>query len=294
MKNIPIALQADYEKPTGGYAYLAKVVTTQNEVYGFTTLDDDIRFDDGFHNVLYDCESEMRPQNVRGTSDTTADSTDLLGWFNKQLENKIIAGMFSRAELTIYRVSYLNLQYGAELIAYGTVGEIEYGDVKSKRKIEFVSLKGQLQQVVNDLYSLTCRADFGDKRCGMPFVWSNATVSTVGDSPYLNFNLTGLTQPSGTYEFGVVEFLSGPNTGFTMEVESSILDTGITNIQLSFMCPFPVTPGTLVRIREDCGKTEFDCITYGNIINMRAEHLTPVEEAGVMVPGAYIKSQGAQ
>jgi len=294
MKTIPLQLLNQYAKPGGSYCYLAKVVDRDGNAFGFTTLDANVLYDDGFHVVNYSSRQELRPQKLQSTSDYDAINTDLLGWFNIELEKLILAGMFDRAELTLYRVAYLKLEAGAELLAYGTVGEVDFAaSAKGTRKIEFLGLKDQLHQVVNEMYSLTCRAQFGDDRCKMPFSWQSGQVSAVGGSPFLAFSVSGeaMARPAGYYEFGVIEFLSGDNTGAELEVEGWG-SSGQT--QLSFLAPYPVKVGDQLRIRRDCGKTETDCKGYNNIINMRAEHLTPVENAAIMVPGAYIKSVGAE
>lgn len=293
MKTIPIALQERLDRPTGGWAFLAKIVSKKTgAVYGFTTLDEDITFNDKFHNVVYSCENELRPQNIEHAADFDPDNTQLVGWFNKGLEKLVLAGRFDRAEITIYRVAYLRLDLGAEIVAYGTVGDIAFSaNAKSRRKIEYIGLRGQLQQVVNEMYSLTCRAQFGDNRCKMPYVWEEGTIQGVTTSPYLEFQIVGPTRPAGYFDFGVIEVLSGDNTGATLEVE---LWEANGYVHLSFLAPYPFKNNDRLRIRRDCGKTETDCLGYNNIINMRAEHLTPVENAGVMVPGAYIKAVNAK
>lgn len=291
MKKIPITLLDSFAKPGTSVCFAIKAVCKDGDVLGFTTLDADITFNDTFHTVTYSSTNELRPQNIQQQADFSVDNTDLLGWFDDTLEAAVLSGKLDWAELTIYRVSYLKLELGAEVVAFGTVGEIDFGaDTKSKRKVEYRSLTQQLQQVVTEQYSLTCRAQFGDERCGMPFVWFPGTISAVGDNPYAKFTVAGVVQPDDYFLLGVIEFLTGPNAGATIEVETW-LATGV--VQTSFLLPFPVSVGDTLRIRKDCGKTEADCIAYGNIINMRAEHLTPVQDQSLMVPGAYIKSEGS-
>jgi hypothetical protein len=111
----------------------------------------------------------------------------------------------------------------------------------------------------------------------------------VGDNPYVQFTVAGVAQPDDYFQLGIIEFLTGQNAGATIEVETW-LASGV--VQTSFLLPFPASVGDTLRIRKDCGKTEADCIAYGNIVNMRAEHLTPVQDQSLMVPGAYIKSEG--
>ena len=291
-KNIPLLLINTFQKRGTSTAFLIKIVTKEDGVFGFTTADFIIRLDDGAGLVAYMPNEEMRPQNIQSSANMTVDNTKLLGWFSDLVEKKVISGAFDSAEITIYRVAYLRLNLGYEVVAYGAVGEIDYNtDAKDKRKIEFRSLTQQLTYNANQLYSLTCRADFGDERCGMPFVWHAGTVELIPDeNPSLIFKVNGVAQPANYFELGVINFLDGDNAGADLEIESWGADG---RIKLSYPSPYPVANATSVRLRRDCGKTESDCIAYGNIVNMRAEHLTPTEDSSVMVPGAYIKSQNA-
>lgn len=290
MKDIPVLLLATFKKAGRSTAYLVKVVDKDGVAHGFTTLDAIVPFNDGYHAISYQPDEEMRPQNIMSSSDIETDNTELMGWFGPGMEELVVAGKFSFAEVTIYRISYLRLSYGAEVLAFGTVGEIEYStNAQGKRKIEFRSLAEQLKQKVNDLYSLTCRVPFGGPDCGMPLVWESATVAEVEDN-FLRFRVTGLAQPDGWFDLGVARFTSDDNTGAELEVESWTADGWIT---LSFVTPYAIPVGATLDVRRDCDKTEAACIGYGNIVNMRAEHLTPVEDQSLMVPGAYIKSEQA-
>lgn len=291
MKSIPLLLLTDLKKLGTAWCYCVKVKTTDGDIYGYTNLDTDLTVFDGVDSVRYSSQEEMSPQNIQTESNFEVDNTDLLGWFDEEMEKLVVSGKFGMAEVTIYRVAYQRPQNGVEIVAYGTVGEVDFAqDNKGKRKIEFRSLMQQLKQKVNENYSLLCRAQYGDERCGMPFVWEAAVVSVVADVN-LRFTLNGLARPNGWFDFGVVEFTSGDNAGKDLEVESWLSNGSVV---LSFVTPYPVKVGDGVRIRRDCGKTETDCMGYGNIHNMRAEHLTPVENSAVMVPGAYVKSVGAQ
>ncbi|URA06877.1 putative tail protein [Xanthomonas phage Langgrundblatt2] len=292
-KLIPVSLQDAYGKRGTSTCFIIKVVTRENVVYGFTTADFVVRFDDGLGVVAYKPDEELRPQNIQSSADMTVDNTKLIGWFSQTVEQKILSGAFDAAEITIYRVAYLRLSGGYEIVGYGTVGEIEYSsDAKDKRKVEFRSLTQQLVINANQFYSLTCRAEFGDDKCGMPFVWFDGTVETLpNQNDYLVFKVNGITQPDGYFELGVIRIVDGPNAGADLEVESWA--TNGAQVKLSYIAPYPLTDGTAVRLRKDCGKTETDCIAYGNIVNMRAEHLTPTEDQSLMVPGAYIKSQNS-
>lgn len=290
MKTIPVTLLESFKRRGRSTCFAVKIVDKDGLAYGFTTLDARIRFSDGYHDLWYLPSQELRPQSIENYSDLDVDSTDLLGWFNDEMEELIVTGRFGSGELTIYRLSYLELNRGAEVVAFGTVGEVEFAaNRQGKRRVEFRALEYQLKRKVNPQYSLTCRNDFGDDNCGLPFVWEAATISDVADN-FLRFRVTGVARPDGYFDFGVVEFLSGDNSGDTVEIESWTTDGWLT---LSFVTRYAIPVGGSVRLRQDCDKLAATCIARGNIINMAAEHLTPVEEQSIMVPGAYIKSNNA-
>lgn len=291
MKNIPVLLLEAFKKPGRSTCFLVKIVErTTGVATGFSSLDCVVPFNDGIHDLVYDPDQELRPQNIESTNDMEVDNTELVGWFDEAIEKKVVSGMYDSAEITIYRVSYLRLELGAEVVAFGLVGEVDYSEGRGgKRSIEYRSLTQLLKQKKNDQFSLTCRLPFGSDECGMPFEWFAATVDEVADN-FLRFKVTGVTQADDYFNFGMVMFDDGPNATFDMEVESWTADGWVT---LSYVTPYGITDGTAIRIRRDCGKRDVDCKAYGNIINMQAENLTPVENQALMVPGAYIKSQNA-
>lgn len=292
MKKIPTPLVVSLNKPGTSTCFLVKMVSkVDGTAYGFTTLDANLFFNDGRHAIWYSATSELRPQNIQQETSYETDNTELAGWFDDAVANLVLAGNFDSGELTIYRVAYLNLTYGAEVVAYGLVGEIDFSvDDNGRRSVGFRGLTQLLQNKIVPLYSLTCRAGFGDERCGMPFVWANGVVTVVGDNPYTQFAISGVTQPDNFYELGIINFTTGANAGADMEIESWQANG---NLVLSFLTPQPVKIGDVVRIRQDCNKTFTNCKSYNNVVNMRAEHLTPTQDKAVMVPGAYIKSTGA-
>lgn len=290
MKSIPIQLLAEYSKPSKSTCYAVKVIDKDGVRYGFTTLDANFTFNDGQGDLLYKASEELRPRNIASYSDMDVDSTDLVGWFGAEMERAALAGKLSTAEVTVYRVAYLNLWYGAEVVAYGTIGDIAYSAGKDgTRKLEYRGLAQALKNIVTDQWSLTCRADFGDDKCKKPFVWDSGVVSTIDDN-FQRFKVTGIARPADWFTLGVLEFTSGANQGWYQEIESWTADGWV---DLSFVAPFAIVSGVSVRLRQDCYKTEANCLAYNNIVNMRAEHLTPVQDQSLMVPGAYIKSQNA-
>lgn len=290
---IPIQLVDALAKPGKSTCFLIKVKSKLTDaVYGFTTLDAALRFNDGVNDILYRAYNVLNPQNIQSSWDIKdVDNTELHGWFDDVVGQAVTAGLLGGAEITIYRVAYNHLSYGAEVVGFGTVGKAEFSASKQgSRKIQFRGLGDALLTKVNPVYSLTCRNEFGDKRCGKPFIWEPATVLEVYNN-LMAFKVTDISRPADYYNFGVVKFIDGNNANVQMEVEHWEADG---DVKLSFLTPYPIVSGTEVWFRRDCDKMDLTCInTYNNILNFNGEHLTPVQDQSLMVPGAYIKSNNA-
>ncbi len=292
-RDIPIQLLDTFAKPGKSTCFLVKIKSLSNtDVYGFTTLDAAMRLNDGRDEVLYRASNILKPQNIQSSWNIEdSDNTELHGWFDDIMAQTVSAGLLNGAEITIYRVAYNRLSLGAEIVGFGTVGKAEFSASKQgSRKVEFRGLSDALRRKVSPVYSLTCRNDFGDERCGKPFVWETATISAV-DNNLMAFTVTGPSQIDDYYSFGVVKFVDGNNANVEMEIETWKADG---QIKLSFVTPYAIENGVQVMLRKDCDKLDITCIeVYNNIINFNGEHLTPVQDQSLMVPGAYIKSNNA-
>ena len=291
MKQIPFQLLTTLQKPGRSTCFCCKVVSRDGTVViGFTNLDDVVRFNDGTHLVEYDPTQAMVPQNIQSTSDLDPDNTELHGWFNDQVKAALMSGVLQSGEITIYRVSYLKLNEGAEVVAYGTLGKVDFmANSNGSRKIELLGLDNLIENATCDPTSVTCRNDFGDDLCGMPLVWEAGVVAAVED-PLFRFQVSGVARPDDWFNLGVVMFDDGENATVDLEIESWTSDGWIT---LSFAPPNNILTGVALRLRQDCDKTFTSCKNYNNVRNMNAEHLMPVSDTSLMVPGAYIKSNNA-
>lgn len=294
MKSISAAFQTHLSSTATTYCLLMRVACKgayEGVVKGFSGTDHDLLYDDGQGEVLYRADEGFSQSKLHKTADFGVDNAEATGVVSDASvsASDIIAGMFNFAEVTVYRVNYMDLSQGHEIVDYGTLGQTFFDD--EIWRCEFRSLMQQAKQVQSTPYSLTCRASFGDDRCKMPLVWVSSTVTDFSNDPHRLFQASALSNPDNYWSPGVVEWLTGKNAKIQMEVEESWADGGV---RLALPMPFAIEIGDTFRIRRDCKKTEQACKEYGNIINMRAEHLTPVADTALSIPGAYIKSQGAE
>lgn len=294
MKTIPVALQSHMDGDATTLCLITRVACKDGTVIGFAELDADIVYNDGDGSITYRAENGgLSPQRLQASADMTVDNTELTGWVSPSgiTEAQIRAGLFDYAQVRIYRVNYMDLTQGHEIVATGTAGETVFS--ANGWKTEFRSLVQQLRQPISNLYSLTCRAKFGDAKCGKTFTWVSGTVTSVGTETDRMFD-SGVAGADGLYNLGVVEWLTGDNEGGQMEVD----DFGSGEFVLSLAMPYAIQVGDTFRVRKDCSK-EWDDAENGCLFHWasdRANHFRgephiPVADGGAsMIPGTEIGS----
>lgn len=293
MKQIPIALQEHYESGATTWCYLMRIACVgryAGVVRGLSGLDEAIVYDDGQGPLLYRNDGGFMPSKFQQAADFSVDNAEVSGWVTDDeiTDADILAGIFDFAEVTIYRVNYMDLSAGHEVVAFGTLGETQF--TEDRWRCEFRSLTQQAKQPYGQVYSLTCRNQYGDHKCKMPFEWFEATVTNLGEDPMLVIVAEDLEQGNGFFAPGVIEVLTGANAGADMDVDE-FFEGGI--IRLALQMPMPFQVGDTFRIRVDCDKSFETCKAKGNVLEFRGEHLTPVADTGLAVPGAYVPQQGA-
>lgn len=315
MKTIPIALQSHLDEDATNTCLLTKIQTKSGQIFGFTDLDEAIVYDDGEGSVTYSAENGFTPSRLQEAADMAVDNAELMGVVSDSgiTVQEIRAGLFDSATVTVYRVNYLSLSAGHEVVAYGRSGQTTFS--ATGWKTEFRSLTQLLKQPISVPYSLECRARFGSKPigsndvdsygdvsfeeqhpCGKDFTWTFGTVTSVGANPKTTFSDSGLTQADGFFMPGVIEWLSGDNSGLQMEVDTHSNGSAGHYVSLALPMPYAIDVGDNYRIRQDCTKRwdddEHGCLYHfgsDRINHFQGEPHVPVSDGGSnMVPGAQI------
>jgi len=136
MKQIPLKLQTHLKQAATTTCLLIVIRTRDYRVFGFTTLDENIEFQFPFADQTVYCYASngVTPSRLQSAADFGIDNTDLSGvtslgnwsgWSSRLTDAHILAGALDYAEVSIYRVNYLNLNQGAELVMMGTCGQTE-------------------------------------------------------------------------------------------------------------------------------------------------------------------------
>lgn len=294
MKTISAALLAHKRGEVTTLCQLMRVACTDGTLYGFTDLDQDVTYDDGGGSLLYEASSGFLPSAIAAQGSLSVDNADLTGlsaYVDTGIDEDVVrSGRLDYAEVFFYQVNYADLTMGHEWMGRGTLGEATAED--GIYKAEFRGMAQPLKQSVCDVYSLTCRAQYGDDQCGKTLDWHNGTVTAQGDEPTSQFIDAGLGQADDYYVPGVVEWLTGRNVGRPMEVTGSLANG---TIQLLLPYYYPIEVGDTYRIRIDCNKKSDvagcrDDRRWGPTewtLHFRGETLIPVADA-VQIPGANV------
>ncbi|QQP96485.1 DUF2163 domain-containing protein [Lysobacter enzymogenes] len=302
MKSIPLALAGHLDLDATSWTLLMKVVCKDGTILGFTTLDADLTYDDGGGDLVYSADQGFTPERIQATADLGVDNTDLEGWYSLDgvTEQRIRAGLFDKAEVWVYRVNFMDLSMGHEIWNYGTLGESRYSE--TGWTTEFRSLKQQLKQPLCQFYSLTCRARFGSKPIGTPgaeiterkpcnkeMTWVGGAVTSVSSARRV-FTDSSRGEADGYFQPGVIRWLTGANAGAQIEV----FGYAGKQFTLSLPVPYPIQPGDIYEVRQDCDNSLTMCKDrHDNILNFRGEPFVPVADAdSLMVPGANISQVG--
>lgn len=287
MKTISTELQAHKAQQATTLCKLMRLQRTDGTVTGFTDLDVDVAYNDGDGPVVYDASQGMLPSTIAmqgGLSVENAEITGLLANLDTGINPQDVrAGLYDYAKLRIYLVNYEDLSMGHEWLGAGSLGEctIQDGQVIS----EYRGLAQPLQQDVCQLYSLTCRAQYGDSRCGATLDWTTGTVTAQGTDPTTQF-LTDVAVEDGYYVPGAIQFLTGKNAPRTLEV------IDFTGSEVSLLLPlyYPPEVGDTFQIRIDCPKTQAGCTDARRArwpLFFRGEPLIPVADSqAIQTPGA--------
>lgn len=309
MRFIPPPLQQHKNGDATTLTTLLRFETTSGKVVGFTTLDQDITYNDGRGPLVYRAPIGFQPASIYEALGFEVDNTEtehlLVPEYDLEIsEFDVNAGVWDYAEFDMYEVNYENLSQGHSILKHGTVGQ-----VRSKDGLQmFGELRGltaQLRKPVVEVDSRTCRAIFGSQPgdpgirfpCGYnaESLWVEGEVEAVGIEALYTFTDSTATTESDVNGFfvpGLVQWLTGNNAGKTMEVDQYDGATG--TFTLRHPLPYAIEVGDTYRRRRDCSKRFEDnakgCAHwFGNDrgLHFRGEPFIPVADIGTLTtPGA--------
>ncbi len=224
---------------------------------------------------------------VKSASDLSVDNleADLKQTERITMEN-IRAGRFNDARFVLFIVNWSDPSDSGIILKRGPVGNFsDY--LEGAAQVELRGFKQYLQQIIVEAAGPTCRYKLGDERCTVDLDLYNQTGTVTGiaiQRRKFESAIAGSPAPDAGY-WGEVEWLTGTNAGFVMEVK---LDEGGGDLTMFEPLPFDIQIGDTFTVTPSCdhahgvvgGVAIGDCgPKFDNIINFGGEPFIPNQNA---------------
>lgn len=291
--------------------------------FGICRLDQDVTYDDGLGDVTYSAMVGMVMENMRSQSTMevgNSQSKHLVpaASFSIPVSEELIrAGVYDWADYVVYVINYEDHSMGHWIppAGFGQTGQLSVDDRGQSFQMELTDLTKILKQTIVEKDSITCRADFGSQPlgtgggvkeqrfpCGASLSWSSAkTVTSVGLEANNTFTASALGAAANFYSPGMVEWITGDNSGRSQAVESQ---NGSGVITTTDQTQFPVQIGDTFKVRRDCTKWVYGtsgCQDHFSGVSAtewklhyRGEPFIPIADAdSINTPGATVGTGSA-
>ncbi|MDF2631437.1 MAG: hypothetical protein K0Q85_33 [Caproiciproducens sp.] len=270
-----------YEWLTGtltSIAWCFKLTLTDHTVMGFTSHDQDLLV----AGIAYEAATGFSPSAVETSKDMSTDNIDVEGCLTSDriTEKDIEIGRYDNAEIEIFICNWRNLSDPVFILRSGILGEATTGKMTFQAEVN--GLLSYLQQENGDVFQKACRATLGDGKCSKDltaytFIGTVTAVNADG-----SFN-TNLAQTDKYFDYGLITFTSGENTGRGCEIKEHLQASG----ELTPFLPlaFPVAAGDTFTIIAGCDGNFSTCkAKFNNYINFRGEPHVPGSDYAATYP----------
>ena len=261
-------------------AMCCKLSLTNGVILGFTSNTEALLID----KLLYKPKTLLSISSIETTNNLAVDNLDITGVLDSLdiKEADILAGRYDFAEVEIFSVNVLDITQKT-IHRRGWLGEVT---IRGEQFVaEIRGLTQKLQCNIGELYSPSCRAIFGDKRCkASP---ANIFVEIVDNVDIARQIFTakpdgGKVPPVDYFASGKVTWLSGNNEGLVQEIKK------FRNRQFILTLPMPnaIEKGDSFLAVPGCDKSfKTCCNTFNNAINFRGEPHVPGLDKIFATPG---------
>ena len=253
-----------------------KITQQGGAVQGFTDHDRDIVYE----GVTYAAATGFTPTAIESRAGLAVDNLDVEGMLSSGslTEADIMAGKYDFAEIEIFLVNYADLSQGALKLRRGWLGEVSLSGGHFVAEVR--GLAQALSQNIGELYSPSCRASLGDGRCNVNLASHTVTgsITSLASESRQEFTDSARTDASGIFTFGKITFISGANSGISMEVkEHRKLPAGAGGFfVLALPVPYALETGVTYTLTKGCDKTLATCRDrFANVANFRGEPHVP-------------------
>lgn len=270
MKTISANLQTHLDSTVTTIATCWKVTRTDSTVLGFTDHDTDIVYS----SVTYYASTGFTPTSLSGRADLSVDNLEVDGVLDSSFitEDDLRNGLYDYATVEVFQINYNSIADGIIKMRKGKIGEVTIN--RGQFIAELRGLLQHLQQVVGEVYSVTCRADLGDSRCGVNLATYTYSGTVTDVTSNLVFSDSVVSQNDDYYNFGLLTWLTGSNAGLSIEIRDFVSATG--TFSLYEYMQNDILVGDTFEVYAGCDKKLSTCLNkFNNVLNFRGEPYVP-------------------
>lgn len=285
MKTLPPGLQTHLNSGVTTLCWCWKLTDARGRVLGFTDHDRPLTFD----GVTYAAASGFSASEMEASLGLSVDNLDVAGALTSAAlnEDDLVAGLFDNGAVEIWRVNWADPAQRV-MMRSGNLGEVSRSGTSFSAEVR--GLAHRLNQPAGRLFQYSCDADVGDERCGVDLTGAansaEGVVSAVQDRR--RFFVSGLgAYAEGWFARGKLEWLSGANAGFAMEVKGHRESADGVVLDLWQPMTRTVVQGDCFTVTAGCDKQFSTCREkFANPLNFRGFPHMPGNDFAISYPNS--------
>ena len=243
-----------------------KMTLCDGQIIGFTNHDTDLEID----GITYISNMGFDSSAITMGNSLSVDNVDIGGVLSSDRisQKDILNGRYDFAQIDIFIVNYNNPNSENKGLFQGWFGEVNLKDGKFTAEVH--GIKQFLNKTIGELYSPNCRANLGDRKCGVNLLRysKRAKITKIIDDKtfYINFIGDDSFMRESDFEFGIIELNNMIN-----EIKN------LHNRKLELMLPLhEIKIGSEIKLSMGCDKHINTCANkFDNVVNFRGEPHVP-------------------
>lgn len=252
-------LQTHLEQEGTTLAVCWKITRRDGTKLGFTNHTRDLSgFGDG---VTYKADTGIVPASSRSSSDTGADTQEILGIIRDGSfdDLEVLAGKFDYAEIEVFACNWADVSMGKRILHAGRLGQVQLATKTFEANVKSWSGHGGVKAL--NVVQATCKVKrLGDTRCGVVLPENPGAVDSVTDRrTFVDASLAGETATGGVdyYAYGLLTWLTGLNAGLEVPIRSYNTATG--SFVLVHAMRSDIQVGDTFQVSPGCNRTFETC-----------------------------------
>lgn len=197
MRTISAALLAHLHGSVQTVCTLWLITRKDGQQFAFTDLDQPVTY----NGITYQAAGGYTHSQIETSSDLSTSNLEVSAIFDSSTitQASLESGQWDFAQVTCSLVNWADLTQGAVVLETGYLGQVTIKN--GTYAVELRGLTQLSQQEQGDVYSPTCRANFGDSRCTINTapLTVNGTVGSLNSAT--SWNDASLTQTGPTVAY---------------------------------------------------------------------------------------------